>query len=116
MAGFEWGEPRADAQLVAAALAGDKAAFAELVRRHRHVAATLAARMLGDDDLARDVVQEATVVALVSLGRLRSPTASAPGCAASPSTWLDAGCPSCARRRRVCPSPGRSGGQTNRPR
>ena len=73
MAGFEWGEPRADAQLVAAARAGDKAAFAELVRRHRHVAATLAARMLGDDDLARDVVQEATVVALVSLGRLRSP-------------------------------------------
>lgn len=63
----------ADADLVQAALLGGKDAFAELVTRHRATAAALATRVLGSADLARDAVQEATVAAMVSLDRLRSP-------------------------------------------
>jgi RNA polymerase sigma factor (sigma-70 family) len=47
--------------------------FAELVGRYRATAHSLAQRMLHDPDLAGDAVQEAVVVALVSLPRLRSP-------------------------------------------
>ncbi len=64
---------RADAGLVAAARVGDKEAFAELVTRHRTAALILARRMLGRSALASDAVQEATVVAMVSLDRLRTP-------------------------------------------
>jgi RNA polymerase sigma factor (sigma-70 family) len=66
-------ERRADAELVGAARAGDKGAFAELVNRHRGTALALASRILSDPDVAFDAVQEATVVAMVSLDRLRSP-------------------------------------------
>jgi RNA polymerase sigma factor (sigma-70 family) len=52
---------------------GDKEAFAELVTRHRTAALILARRMLGRSALASDAVQEATVVAMVSLDRLRTP-------------------------------------------
>lgn len=62
-----------DEDLVHLAVAGDKAAFAEVVRRHEPTARSLAARLVGDPDLAGDVVQEAVVVALVGLGRLRTP-------------------------------------------
>jgi RNA polymerase sigma factor (sigma-70 family) len=62
-----------DAELVAAARAGNKEAFACLVDRHRGMVETLARRLLGTDDPVADVTQEATVAALVSLGRLRSP-------------------------------------------
>ena len=48
-------------------------AFACLADRHRGMVAALARRLLGTDDLVADVTQEATVAALVSLGRLRSP-------------------------------------------
>lgn len=65
--------PPSDAELVAAAVAGDKQSFAELLVRHRHVAHTLAARVLHDVNLAHDATQEAAVVALVSLDRLRRP-------------------------------------------
>jgi RNA polymerase sigma factor (sigma-70 family) len=63
---------RSDDELVASAGNGDKHAFAELVGRHRATAHSLAQRMLHDPDLAGDAVQEAVVVALVSLPRLRS--------------------------------------------
>jgi RNA polymerase sigma factor (sigma-70 family) len=59
--------------LVTAATGGDKGAFAELLVRHRGTAQLLAARVLRDDDLARDATQEAAAVAFVSLARLRSP-------------------------------------------
>lgn len=64
---------RADEDLVAAARAGDKEAFALLVARHRPLALGLARRLLGQADLAADAAQEATVAALVGLARLRSP-------------------------------------------
>lgn len=62
-----------DHQLVALAVGGDKGAFAELVTRHRPMVAGLTQRLLDDQHLAADAVQEAVVVALVSLHRLRSP-------------------------------------------
>jgi RNA polymerase sigma factor (sigma-70 family) len=64
---------RADGELVAAARAGDKDAFALLVGRHRAMVLTLVRRILGRDDLAADAVSEATVAALVGLAQLRSP-------------------------------------------
>ncbi len=65
--------PPSDAELVAAARAGDVEAFACLVGRHRALVVAMAGRLLGADDPVADVTQEATVTALVSLGRLRSP-------------------------------------------
>jgi RNA polymerase sigma factor (sigma-70 family) len=62
-----------DAQLVEAALDGDKDAFAALVTRHWATAVALAARVLGTADLAADAAQEAAVAALVGLDRLRAP-------------------------------------------
>jgi RNA polymerase sigma factor (sigma-70 family) len=61
-----------DAELVAAARAGNKEAFACLADRHRGMVMALVRRLLGTDDLVADVTQEATVAALVGLGRLRS--------------------------------------------
>jgi RNA polymerase sigma factor (sigma-70 family) len=63
----------ADADLVTAAREGDKDAFAVLVSRHRPVALALVRKFLQRRDLADDAVQEASVVALVGLDRLRSP-------------------------------------------
>ena len=62
-----------DAELVAAARAGDMEAFACLAGRHRGMVVAIARRLLGTDDPVADVTQEATVAALVSLERLRSP-------------------------------------------
>jgi RNA polymerase sigma factor (sigma-70 family) len=67
------GALRADAELVQAALRGDKDAFAELVARHWTTAVALATRLLGSADLARDAAQEASIAALTGLGRLRAP-------------------------------------------
>ena len=62
-----------DAELVSSALAGDKCLFVVLVGRHRATALALAWRLLFDAESAADAVQEATVAAMVSLARLRSP-------------------------------------------
>jgi hypothetical protein len=62
-----------DAELVHAALAGDTGALADLVARHRAMVLALSTRLLGSAMLAADVVQEATVSALIGLERLRSP-------------------------------------------
>ena len=51
--------PGADAELVARFARGDDAAFAELVAAHQDAAFSFARRLLGDGELARDVVQEA---------------------------------------------------------
>ncbi len=61
-----------DADLVAAALAGDQDAFAVLATRHRPMVLALVSKMLSGAGLAADAVSEATVAALVSLDRLRS--------------------------------------------
>ena len=52
-------DPRPDAQLVAAAAAGESSAFDALFRRHRDWAYRLAFRFTGTDADAWDVVQEA---------------------------------------------------------
>jgi len=63
-------EPR-DSELVTQARAGSRAAFAELVTRHRPLALRLAARLLGGPWEAEDVLQDACVQAWLSLARLR---------------------------------------------
>jgi len=65
----EW----SDVSLVAAARRGERAAFAELVRRHRPMLVRLCQRSLHDATWADDAVQEATVLALAELSRLRDP-------------------------------------------
>lgn len=52
-------DDRADAALLATAVAGDGAAFGVLVRRHIRAATLFAAQLLGDADDAEDVVQDA---------------------------------------------------------
>ncbi len=64
---------RSDAELVQAARGGAKDSFAELVSRHWAMAESLTTRLLGSADLARDVMQETTIAAMVGLDRLRSP-------------------------------------------
>lgn len=58
-----------DRQLAAAAVAGDEAAFAELVRRHQGGVRRLAARMLLDEEEARDIAQLAFLRAWENLPR-----------------------------------------------
>jgi RNA polymerase sigma factor (sigma-70 family) len=65
--------PISDAELVRAALAGDRDALGSLVLRHWPTAVVLAARVLGSRELASDAVQEAAIAAMTGLDRLRSP-------------------------------------------
>lgn len=65
------GSPKTDAALVAAARAGDRRAFAELVARHYDVLVATCRRVAGDAEAAADAAQEAVVAALVGLDRLR---------------------------------------------
>lgn len=62
-----------DATLVDAARCGDREAFGELIRRRRELVMRVATRALDSPDLAGDVVQEASLLAMTSLDRLRSP-------------------------------------------
>ncbi len=62
-----------DVVLVKSALSGDKSAFAVLVGRHVKMATSVTLRLLQDPTLIADVLQEATVAALIGLPRLRSP-------------------------------------------
>ncbi len=54
---------RTDGELAALCLAGQQLAFAEVVRRHKDALHRLVARVIGDDDEALDIVQEAFVAA-----------------------------------------------------
>lgn len=60
---------RTDGELVALALGGRQAAFAEIVSRHKQPLHRLIARIIGDDDEALDVLQEVFVAAHGSLRR-----------------------------------------------
>ncbi|HRW09036.1 MAG TPA: DUF151 domain-containing protein [Caldilineaceae bacterium] len=62
-----------DRELVLAAGAGDKGAFGELADRHSERARRVAMRMVGSDDIARELVQEALLQAYLGLATLREP-------------------------------------------
>ena len=59
--------------LVDRTLAGDHQAFGVLVRRYQDFAYGVAAGLLGDPDMGRDVVQEAFIIAFHELPHLREP-------------------------------------------
>lgn len=62
---------RTDAELVALARGGDKAAFSHLIERHQPLAFRLARSLVPKTDIAQDLVQEALLQAYLSLTRLR---------------------------------------------
>ena len=63
--------PHDVADLVTAARDGDREAFDELVRATHAETFTLALRLTGDEEDARDVVQEAYIRAFLGIGRFR---------------------------------------------
>lgn len=71
---------RSDADLIAAHLAGERAAFDEIVDRYERRLYAVALRMCGDVETARDVTQEVFITALRSLKSFRGE--------ARVSTWL----------------------------
>ena len=62
---------RSDAELVDAAVAGDKSAFAELVGRHERSMLAIAYSILHDHHAAEDAVQDAFIAAYRDLPALR---------------------------------------------
>jgi RNA polymerase sigma-70 factor, ECF subfamily len=64
-----------DRELVSRAVAGDRFAFAELVRRHERRVYNLAFRMLGREEDARDATQDAFMTALRKLSSFRGDAA-----------------------------------------
>jgi RNA polymerase sigma-70 factor, ECF subfamily len=67
--------PRVPDELVAAARGGDRAAFEALVKATMADTYTLALRLTGDEEDARDVVQEAYLRAYRAIGRFRGDAA-----------------------------------------
>jgi RNA polymerase sigma-70 factor, ECF subfamily len=67
--------PADDAALLRAHVAGDRDAFAELVRRHRDRLWAVALRTLGDREDAADALQEALISAYRSAHRFRGESA-----------------------------------------
>jgi RNA polymerase sigma-70 factor, ECF subfamily len=67
--------PRVPDELVVAAREGDRAAFEALVRATMADTYTLALRLTGDEEDARDVVQEAYLRAYRAIGRFRGDAA-----------------------------------------
>jgi RNA polymerase sigma-70 factor (ECF subfamily) len=68
-------QPTDDAALLRAHVAGDRTAFAELVRRHRDRLWAVALRTLGDREDAADALQEALISAYRSAHRFRGDSA-----------------------------------------
>ncbi|MBC8171163.1 MAG: RNA polymerase sigma factor, partial [Anaerolineae bacterium] len=60
-----------DEALVAAAQAGDKAAFGQLIERYREMVLRVAYQRTGDPDLTHDLAQETLLQAFLSLTSLR---------------------------------------------
>lgn len=67
-------------ELISRAQAGDRAAFAALVREHSDMVYTLARRLVGDPHLASDIAQETMIRAWKALPKFRGD--------AQLSTWL----------------------------
>lgn len=61
--GAPGGDSRSDTELLAAHVAGDPAAFGEIIRRHRDRLWAVALRTLGDREEAADAVQDACISA-----------------------------------------------------
>ena len=64
-----------DAQLVRAAQGGDATSLGVLLERHRAPLHALALRILGHGPQAQDAVQDAFLIALRNIDRLREPQA-----------------------------------------
>jgi RNA polymerase sigma factor (sigma-70 family) len=64
-------EKRTDAELVALARSGDRDAFGHLVERHQQMAKRIAMGLVPNEDIARELVQEAMLQAYLSLDHLR---------------------------------------------
>ena len=83
-----------DAELLAAARAGDRAALVRLLERHEDAIYRFALRMCRDREDARDIVQETLLAAVRGLGEFRGEAAL--------STWLFAVARSfCGKKRRL---------------
>jgi RNA polymerase sigma factor (sigma-70 family) len=65
---------KTDAELVALARSGEKDAFGELIERYEMMARRIAVGMVADEDIAREMVQEAILQAFLSLHSLRDET------------------------------------------
>jgi len=66
-------EERTDIELVELARKGDKDAFGVLAQRYQMTARRLAMRLVGKEDSAQELAQEAMLQAYLSLDRLRDP-------------------------------------------
>jgi RNA polymerase sigma-70 factor (ECF subfamily) len=80
-----------DAELASAARDGDKACLGALLARHRADMLAVALAVLDRPDEAEDAVQDASVVALTSIGKLRDPAAAG--------AWLRSVVRNCCRMR-----------------
>lgn len=66
-------EERTDIELIAMAREGNKDAFGLLAQRHQMTARRFAMRLVGKEDSAKELAQEAMLQAYLSLDRLRDP-------------------------------------------
>jgi hypothetical protein len=73
-------DSRSDAELVAAAVAGDRGAFAAIYDRYADRLHDFCWSLLRDRDEAADATQDAFLVAAERLDQLRDPGGCAPGC------------------------------------
>ena len=64
---------QSDLELVFLSQQGDKAAFGQLVLRYQPMAQRLATRVIGNGDLAQELVQDAMLQAYLSLEKLNDP-------------------------------------------
>ncbi|SRR6266446_1585515 len=63
-----------DAELVALARMGDKDAFGQLIERHQQMVRRIALGLVADEEIARELAQEAILQAYLSLDHLRDNT------------------------------------------
>ena len=61
---------RSDTDLISLARAGDKAAFGQLVERHQPMVRGIASKMMRNEQLAQEMMQETFLQAYLSLDQL----------------------------------------------
>lgn len=64
---------RSEIELILAAQTGNKVAFGQLVLRYQTMVQRIAVRMVGNEDLAQELVQDAMLQAYLSLVKLQDP-------------------------------------------